>query len=193
MLWKSACPTRRGIVLCGLPVALFVFLGACGDGGPAGPTVRPPILVALSPTGGHPFDSPLEITLVGEDLAGARVTGPPHLFLEVLARAPTTLRVRAGFRGGPPGPAWIRVENPSGRDSLAFTVQPLAQGDSLTETRALWVSRFEYSSRDDLLRILAQAGEAGFNLVYLQVRGRADAFYRSDHEPWAQNLTGVLG
>jgi uncharacterized lipoprotein YddW (UPF0748 family) len=193
MLWKRACPRRRGLVPCGLHVALFVLLGACGDGGPAGPTVRPPILVALSPTGGHPFDSPLEITLVGEDLAGARVTGPPHLFLEVLARAPTTLRVRVGFRGGPSGPAWIRVENPSGRDSLAFTVQPLAQGDSLTETRALWVSRFEYSSPDDLLRILAQAGEAGFNLVYLQVRGRADAFYRSDHEPWAQNLTGVLG
>jgi uncharacterized lipoprotein YddW (UPF0748 family) len=99
----------------------------------------------------------------------------------------------AGFRGGPPGPAWIRLENASGVDSLAFTIEPLAHGDSLTETRALWVSRFEYSSREDLIRIMAQAGEAGFNLVYLQVRGRADAFYRSAHEPWAHNLTGVLG
>jgi uncharacterized lipoprotein YddW (UPF0748 family) len=55
------------------------------------------------------------------------------------------------------------------------------------------VSRFEYASPEDLARIMARAGQSGFNLVYLQVRGRADAFYRSSYEPWAERLTGVLG
>jgi uncharacterized lipoprotein YddW (UPF0748 family) len=55
------------------------------------------------------------------------------------------------------------------------------------------VSRFEYASPEDLGEIMARASESGFNLVYLQVRGRADAFYRSSYEPWAANLTGVLG
>jgi uncharacterized lipoprotein YddW (UPF0748 family) len=40
---------------------------------------------------------------------------------------------------------------------------------------------------------MRRAGEGGFNLVYFQVRGRADTFYRSSHEPWAANLTGTLG
>lgn len=193
MLRTRAGPVPGGVVPRLLALAVPVLLWACGDEGPAGPRVRPPALVGVSPSGAHPFDSPLEIRLTGQNLAGARVDGPPHLFLEVLDRSSTSLRLRAGFRGGPPGPAWIRVESGGGRDSLAFTIQPLAHGDSLTETRALWVSRFEYASREDLVRIMAQAGEAGFNLVYLQVRGRADAFYRSAHEPWAHNLTGVLG
>jgi uncharacterized lipoprotein YddW (UPF0748 family) len=193
MPWTLAYSRSGEALRRSLAVTMLVLLGACSDGGPAGPHARPPALAAVSPSGAHPFDSPLEITLTGRDLAGSRVTGPPHLLLEVLERSATSLRVRAGFRGGPPGPAWIRVENASGMDSLAFTIEPLAHGDSLTETRALWVSRFEYSSREDLVRIMAQAGEAGFNLVYLQVRGRADAFYRSAHEPWAHNLTGVLG
>jgi uncharacterized lipoprotein YddW (UPF0748 family) len=133
------------------------------------------------------------LTLTGENLGGVWLDGPPHLFLETLERTATTVRVRVGFRGGPPGPAWIRVENLAGRDSVAFTVQPLALAEFLDETRALWVSRFEYASAQDLATIMSRAEAAGFNLVYLQVRGRADAFYRSSLEPWAANLTGTLG
>lgn len=32
---------------------------------------------------------------------------------------------------------------------------------------------------------VARAAEAGFNLIYVQVRGYADAFYSSAHEPWS--------
>jgi uncharacterized lipoprotein YddW (UPF0748 family) len=171
----------------------LVLLSGCRDGGLAGPAEGPPVLEGISPPAADPTRSPLTLTLSGEALGGAILEGPPWLFLETLDRSATAIRARVGFKGGPPGPTWIRVENGAGRDSLAFTVEPLSYGDSLTETRALWVSRFEYATPEDLARIMERASGAGFNLVYLQVRGRADAFYRSSYEPWAENLTGVLG
>ncbi|MDP2959624.1 MAG: family 10 glycosylhydrolase [Longimicrobiales bacterium] len=174
-------------------LAAGLLLAGCRDTSPSAPGALPPLLTALSPAGASPLASPLEIRLTGSGLESADVAGPPSLYLEVLERTDRQIRLRAGFRGGPPGPLWIRVQSPSGRDSLAFTVAPLPAGDSLTETRALWVSRFEYASAQDLRTIMTRAGDAGFNLVYLQVRGRADAFYRSAWEPWAANLTGTLG
>ncbi|MDH5760771.1 MAG: family 10 glycosylhydrolase [Gemmatimonadota bacterium] len=72
-------------------------------------------------------------------------------------------------------------------------MEPLAPGDSLTETRDLWVSRFEYASEQDVRTAIQRAADVGFNVVYLQVHGRADAFYRSSLEPWAANFTGTLG
>jgi uncharacterized lipoprotein YddW (UPF0748 family) len=176
-----------------LLVGLQGFLSACGDGGPAGLATSPPALEGLSPAAAGPLESPVTVTLAGSNLSDAAVDGPPWLFLDPVDASDSSIRLRVGFRGGPPGPAWITVSNSAGRDSVAFTVEPLATGDSLSETRALWVSRFEYASAEDLARIMTRAGENGFNLVYLQVRGRADAFYRSSYEPWAANLTGVLG
>ncbi len=178
----------RGLLLLGVG-----GMGGCGDSGPAGPDGSFPTLLSLSPSEATPIESPSILTLSGENLENVEVAGPPSLFLEILSRSHDQIRVRAGFRGGPPGPAWIRVTNPTGSDSLAFTVKALAYSDSLTETRALWVSRFEYSSPEGVARIMQQAGEGGFNLVYFQVRGRADAFYRSSYEPWAANLSGTLG
>lgn len=61
------------------------------------------------------------------------------------------------------------------------------------EVRGLWVTRWDYRSPDDVRRILDRALEGGFNTVYFQVRGRADAFYRSSLEPWAAELSGQLG
>lgn len=184
-------PGRR--VIGALLVWFLATLSGCRDAGPSAPVERPPVLKGVSPSVAHPAESPLVLTLTGENLGAATLSGPPWVFLETLDGSATAIRARIGFRGGPPGPAWIAVENPGGRDSLAFTVEPLAYGDSLSETRALWVSRFEYASSDDLARIMERASEAGFNLVYLQVRGRADAFYRSSYEPWAASLTGILG
>ena len=61
------------------------------------------------------------------------------------------------------------------------------------EARGVWVTRWDFSSAEDLRRIMAEAKQAGFNQVYLQVRGVADAYYRSSVEPWAAPLTGKLG
>ncbi len=47
--------------------------------------------------------------------------------------------------------------------------------------------------KDELLRILDRARELGLNAVILQVSPTADAFYRSDRQPWSAWLTGRLG
>jgi uncharacterized lipoprotein YddW (UPF0748 family) len=61
------------------------------------------------------------------------------------------------------------------------------------EARALWVSRFEYTTGSDILQILTDAKSANFNIVYLQVRGVADALYASDIEPCSARLCTKLG
>ena len=61
------------------------------------------------------------------------------------------------------------------------------------EARALWVSRYEYDSSARVAEIMTKAADAGFNLVYFQVRGMADALYRSSIEPCGVALCGRLG
>lgn len=59
--------------------------------------------------------------------------------------------------------------------------------------RALWITRFSFSSQEQLEGILDRAAAAGFNTVLVQIRGNGDAYYASTLEPWAQGLTGQLG
>lgn len=61
------------------------------------------------------------------------------------------------------------------------------------EARALWVSRFEYGTSADIVSIMTDAKRANFNLIYLQVRGVADALYRFGLEPCSIRLCGKLG
>ncbi|MFQ6617168.1 MAG: glycoside hydrolase family 10 protein [Fidelibacterota bacterium] len=71
------------------------------------------------------------------------------------------------------------------------------------EARGLWVTRWDYTTALDttdrfrqqgkLREIIKAAGQAGFNFIFFQVRGQADAYYRSKYEPWAAELTGELG
>lgn len=71
------------------------------------------------------------------------------------------------------------------------------------EARGVWMSRFEYatdrtrndpSAGQELIRsTFERARAARFNMVFFQIRGNADAFYRSELEPWSAMLTGTLG
>jgi uncharacterized lipoprotein YddW (UPF0748 family) len=61
------------------------------------------------------------------------------------------------------------------------------------EARALWVSRFEYNTAPSIVTIMQDAKRANFNIVYFQVRGVADALYRSTVEPCSIRLCGKLG
>ncbi|NNE45504.1 MAG: family 10 glycosylhydrolase [Rhodothermales bacterium] len=58
------------------------------------------------------------------------------------------------------------------------------------EARALWVARMAYKTPEDVRAIMQNAAEFNFNIVLFQIRGNATAFYSSDLEPWAWELTG---
>lgn len=61
------------------------------------------------------------------------------------------------------------------------------------ELRGVWVDRWTYTSADDVTEIMERSAAAGFNTVFFQIRGNADAYYRSSYEPWAKGLSGTLG
>ena len=97
---------------------------------------------------------------------------------------------------------------PAGRDSAEADADSDTDADTDTdsdsdtdtglppdngELRGLWVDRWTYSSATDVEEIMDKSAAAGFNAIYFQVRGTADAYYRSAYEPWASRLSGTLG
>ncbi len=67
------------------------------------------------------------------------------------------------------------------------------------EARGVWFSRFEYADIDStkskahITEIFEKARKAKFNMIFFQVRGAGDAYYKSQYEPWAESLTETLG
>jgi len=64
---------------------------------------------------------------------------------------------------------------------------PPRQGPFL---KGVWVPRWDFKTREDVVRIVENCAAMGFDHVLFQVRGTADAFYRSDLEPWSDQLGG---
>lgn len=56
--------------------------------------------------------------------------------------------------------------------------------------RAIWVTRWDYRSGQDIAVVMENCRRAGFNHVLFQVRGNGTTFYRSTLEPWADELGG---
>jgi len=56
--------------------------------------------------------------------------------------------------------------------------------------RAIWVTRYDYKTADDVTEIVDNCADAGFNAILFQVRGNGTAFYESNLEPWADELGG---
>jgi uncharacterized lipoprotein YddW (UPF0748 family) len=61
------------------------------------------------------------------------------------------------------------------------------------ETRALWVLRSSLTSPASITSLVHTASQQGFNTLLVQVRGRADAYYSSDLEPRAADLSHQPG
>lgn len=67
----------------------------------------------------------------------------------------------------------------------------------MQEMRGLWVSRFDWTDYNNpadpakIDEIVNNAAFAGFNAIFFQVRGTADAFYDSPIEPWAHRVSAV--
>lgn len=81
------------------------------------------------------------------------------------------------------------ADSDSDSDSDSDTGLPPDNG----ELRGVWVDRWTFSSAADVEEIIDNSAAAGFNAVYFQVRGNADAYYNSAYEPWASRLSGTLG
>lgn len=57
-----------------------------------------------------------------------------------------------------------------------------------SEVRALWVVRTTLTSPEKIRAMVDRAATNGFNTIIVQVRGRGDAYYRSNREPRAVEL-----
>lgn len=75
-------------------------------------------------------------------------------------------------------------------DSRPVIVQP-APERRIGEVRGLWVTRFQLVSPESIDRAVDMAAANGFNTLFVQVRGRGDAFYASTIEPRAEILAGL--
>lgn len=70
---------------------------------------------------------------------------------------------------------------------LFFSAKTFSQSN---ETRALWVTRWDYTSPADVQRIVENAAALHFNELLFQVRGNGTVFYDSAIEPWAEEFNG---
>lgn len=56
------------------------------------------------------------------------------------------------------------------------------------ESRILWVTRYDYKTKEDVQKIIQNAANLNFNIIMFQIRGNATAFYKSPYEPWAEQF-----
>ncbi len=73
------------------------------------------------------------------------------------------------------------------RSQPVSTTSTPARADT-TPFRGLWVTRWDYRTPDDVRRCIDDAAALGVTDLVWQVRGQADAFYKSDLEPWGREL-----
>lgn len=66
-----------------------------------------------------------------------------------------------------------------------------AQLRGLEEGRALWVKRDQLMSRERIIRLVDDSSRSGYTLLFVQVRGRGDAWYDSDLIPRATQLAAL--
>jgi uncharacterized lipoprotein YddW (UPF0748 family) len=94
----------------------------------------------------------------------------------------------------PPAPRPTPVPDPTAAPLAApAAATPASAEERQRETRALWVSRWDFAEHPDPQAIVDRAAEAHLNVIFFQVRGQADAMYPSSLEPWAGELGGSLG
>jgi uncharacterized lipoprotein YddW (UPF0748 family) len=76
------------------------------------------------------------------------------------------------------------------------TYLPAVQKPGEVEFRGLWVTRFDWTPGSapadpaKIDEIVQNAASAGFNAIFFQVRGAADAYYQPGPEPWAWRVSG---
>jgi uncharacterized lipoprotein YddW (UPF0748 family) len=84
-----------------------------------------------------------------------------------------------------PLPASAREEKPVSAVGTRAIPQAVPR-----EIRAIWITRWDFKTKGDVERAIRWCAGVGLNRIFFQVRGRADAFYRSSIEPWGEELGG---
>ncbi|MEN9799716.1 MAG: hypothetical protein RL653_3413 [Pseudomonadota bacterium] len=115
-----------------------------------------------------------------------------------LATGTTTLRAQTGNVPSDTCAVTVAVPQVSTVDGGTVTdggtvLQPDGGVLGPDEVRAIWITRFAWTTAADITGIIDRAASANFNVVYFQIRGNGDAFYASTRVPWAKKLTGTLG
>ncbi|TWT87483.1 hypothetical protein Mal64_30220 [Pseudobythopirellula maris] len=74
---------------------------------------------------------------------------------------------------------------------IVSSVGAPAMAAGFADFSGLWINRYEYNgdSVSSIRSRIENAASLGITDVMWQVRGRADAYYDSEHEPWAQGLS----
>jgi len=111
--------------------------------------------------------------------------GPRRLAARTLTTLTALAILAAAACGGGDGPASPGNGNKPPVDSTV--------AEPSVEARALWLSRYDYSTRAGLEALIDSAAVANFNLIYFQARGNGDAWYTPGLEPWGRQLAGTLG
>ena len=108
-----------------------------------------------------------------------------------LDAAIATISANGTLTGVAPGTVSIVAESEGKADTVTLTI------GNPVEARALWVTRFDYTSAANIVTIFQRAASARFNIVYFQVRTAGDALYTprpgSPIEPCSPRLCGTLG
>ncbi|GIK55410.1 MAG: family 10 glycosylhydrolase [Chloroflexi bacterium] len=101
----------------------------------------------------------------------------------------------------PPPPTYLPLvmrplPTPTFTPTPTPTPTPTATPPSqMVEMRGLWVTRFDWTNYINpanpakIDEIVNNAAYAGFNAIFFQVRGAADAYYDSPLEPWAYRVS----
>ena len=71
---------------------------------------------------------------------------------------------------------------------LVSSSDPAAETRPFPIQRALWITRWDYRTEDEVCTVVGRAAAAGFDTIFFQVRGNGTVFYSSRLEPWAEEL-----
>jgi len=78
---------------------------------------------------------------------------------------------------------------------VAFCMLVISSGCGMTSkvprigpVRAIWVTRWDYRTADDVKKIVHNCGSLGMNTILFQVRGNGTVFYPLCIEPWAEEF-----
>ena len=86
--------------------------------------------------------------------------------------------------------AWVRRGMLSAAAAVSLAMLAGCQtGPKLPDhVRGIWVTRFDYLTKGDVVGIIDNCKRLGMNTVLFQVRGNGTVFYPSQIEPWAEQF-----